>query len=278
MQEPVLHGMVLDCPDWAGPSLFSLLQAAGATTLGQVVELAGPRLEDSSGLASGLYLRSCRVAKHLLGHWRGRLSGHELLMLDTSSGETTANTQDSFPLIQLTPDLKDCTGPHLDRCPQASLQEASGNTFYHLMLKLKKKKKKKKDKQEQEVEGKVEQEVEEKEREQNGSNSEDSSKSQKLALMSFFVSCLCPFMDSTNLGQKKNNNKNKNEKNQNEKNKNEKHKNNKNEKNEKNKNEKNQNEKNEKKNFSSIYLKTKTDQHFLSHDSQRAVSQRERGH
>ncbi|KAL7403461.1 hypothetical protein ABVT39_000853 [Epinephelus coioides] len=107
---------------------------ARVTALGQVVELAGPQLQDSAGLALKLGLRSSRDAKQLLDHWKKRMSGHELLMLDTfSSGETTTNSQDPFPLIQLTMDLKDCAGPHLDRCPQASLQEASGKTFYHLM-------------------------------------------------------------------------------------------------------------------------------------------------
>ncbi|KAK0143962.1 Transposon TX1 uncharacterized protein [Merluccius polli] len=108
----------------------------GVTTLAQVVEVAGPQLQGSVGLASKLGLRSSRVAKKLLDHWKKRLSRHELQMLDTfSSGETTANTQDSFPLIELTVDLKVCAGLHLDRCPQASLQEASGKAFYHLMVK-----------------------------------------------------------------------------------------------------------------------------------------------
>ncbi|GLD72271.1 uncharacterized protein AKAME5_002359500 [Lates japonicus] len=117
-----------------GPFLASRLQAAGVTTLGQVVELAGPQLQDSAGLALKLGFRSRRVTKLLLDHWRKRLSGHELLMLDAfSSGEATVNRQDYFPLIQLSLDLKDCAGLLLDRCPQASLQEASGKTFYHLM-------------------------------------------------------------------------------------------------------------------------------------------------
>ncbi|GLD71482.1 uncharacterized protein AKAME5_002280400, partial [Lates japonicus] len=111
--------------------------AAGATTLGQVVELAGPQLQDSAGLALKLGFRSRRVTKLLLDHWRKRLSGHELLMLDAfSSGEATVNRQDYFPLIQLSLDLKDCAGLLLDRCPQASLQEASGKTFYHLMVRM----------------------------------------------------------------------------------------------------------------------------------------------
>ena len=136
LQEPVFHGTVLDSPGWVGSSLFSLFQAAGVTTLGQVVELAGPRLQDSAALAFKVGMRSSRVVQQLLDHWKERLSGHELLMLDSfSSGETTANTQDPFPLIQLSPELKDCAGPHLDHCPQASLQEASGKTLYRLVVK-----------------------------------------------------------------------------------------------------------------------------------------------
>lgn len=45
------------------------------------------------------------------------------------------NTQDAFPLIQLTSDMKDCARPHLDCYPKASLQEASGKTFYWIMVK-----------------------------------------------------------------------------------------------------------------------------------------------
>ena len=106
---------MLDCPGWVGPSLSSLFQAAGVITLGQVVELPGPWLQDSAALASRVGIRSKRVVQHLLDHWKGKLSGHKLLMLDRfSSGETTANTQDPFPLIQLSSDLQNCTGPYLD--------------------------------------------------------------------------------------------------------------------------------------------------------------------
>ncbi len=136
LQEPVLHGTLLDFPAWAGPSLSSLFQTAGVLTLGQVVELAGPQLQESAALALKVRLRSSRVIQQLLDHWRKRLSGRELQMLDTfSSGEVTTNTQDAFPTIRLKVDLKDCTGPHLDHCPQVSVREASGKTFYRLMVK-----------------------------------------------------------------------------------------------------------------------------------------------
>ncbi|KAE8284777.1 hypothetical protein D5F01_LYC16212 [Larimichthys crocea] len=136
LQEPVLHGTIFDCLGWGGPSLSARLQAAGVTTLGQVVELAGPQLQDSAGLASRLGLRSSRVTQQLLDHWKRILSGHECLMLDTfCSGTSKPNAQDPFPLIHLAVDLKDCAGPYLDRCRQVSLQEASGKAFYQLMVK-----------------------------------------------------------------------------------------------------------------------------------------------
>lgn len=131
LQEPVLHGTILDCPGCLGSCLTSFLQAAGVTTLAQVVDLAGPRPQDSAALASKVGLRSCRVVKQLLDHWRKKLNRHELLLLDSFSlVDIAPNTQDAFPVICLTFDLKDCAGPHLDRCPKASLLEASGETFY----------------------------------------------------------------------------------------------------------------------------------------------------
>ncbi|KAI3373356.1 hypothetical protein L3Q82_006654 [Scortum barcoo] len=57
-------GGFLDCPSWSGPTLSRLLRAAGVSTLGQVVELAGPRLDDPVGLAAQLGLRSTRVMEY----------------------------------------------------------------------------------------------------------------------------------------------------------------------------------------------------------------------
>lgn len=88
-----------------------------------------------SGWASGTFLsrsgfkvelRSCRDVKQLVDYWRKKLSGHKLLLLDSSSGGIAPNTEG----LRLHPvGLKDCTRSHLNRCPTASLQEASGMTF-----------------------------------------------------------------------------------------------------------------------------------------------------
>lgn len=70
------------------------------------------------------------MTEQILNHWRTRLSGHEILLLLESfcSGDTAPDSEDPFP------DLKDCTGPLLDHCPKASLEEACGKVLYQVMV------------------------------------------------------------------------------------------------------------------------------------------------
>ncbi|KAJ4937400.1 hypothetical protein JOQ06_001961, partial [Pogonophryne albipinna] len=50
-------------------------------TLGQVVEVCGPRLDNAAGLASRLSLRSVRVVSLLLQSWKQQLSQSELALI-----------------------------------------------------------------------------------------------------------------------------------------------------------------------------------------------------
>ncbi|KAI3368386.1 hypothetical protein L3Q82_008089 [Scortum barcoo] len=115
LQEPVLFGGFLDCPSWSGPTLSRLLRAAGVSTLGQVVELAGPRLDDPVGLAAQLGLRSTRIMGQVLKHWRQKLTAEQFLLLnDFCYGSLQQNCEDPFPSIRLFPDFKNCSGPLLE--------------------------------------------------------------------------------------------------------------------------------------------------------------------
>ncbi|KAI3358172.1 hypothetical protein L3Q82_003167 [Scortum barcoo] len=115
LQEPVLFGGFLDCPSWSGPTLSRLLRAAGVSTLGQVVELAGPRLDDPVGLAAQLGLRSTRIMGQILKHWRQKLTAEQFLLLnDFCYGSLQQNCEDPFPSIRLFPDFKNCSGPLLE--------------------------------------------------------------------------------------------------------------------------------------------------------------------
>ncbi|CAJ1078494.1 hypothetical protein D4764_16G0001350 [Xyrichtys novacula] len=132
LQEPVLWGTCLDLPSWAGQSLEKRLQTAGIVTLGQVVELTGPRMDDPewttpNGLAARLGLSSMRVTQKLLDHWRQRLTGHDLLLLNSPFNQTVTE-EDPFPAIFLAPDFKDCSGPLLDFNHPAPLEGTPGKT------------------------------------------------------------------------------------------------------------------------------------------------------
>ncbi|XP_044227204.1 uncharacterized protein LOC122995885 [Thunnus albacares] len=138
LQEPVLFGGLLDCPSWGGPTLSRLLHTAGVSTLGQAVELAGPRLDDPVGLAARMGVRSTRVINQLLKHWKQKLTGHQCLLLtDFCDGALLPNCTDPYPTIGLFLDFKNCSGPLLEPVDPvgASLEDASGKTLYKLMVK-----------------------------------------------------------------------------------------------------------------------------------------------
>lgn len=136
LKEPVLYGGRLDCPGWAGPALTGTLLRTKVSTLGHVVELAGPQLDRPADLCSRLGLRSFRVVGQLLDHWRRQLAGEELSMLmDYKNSSLLPDQNDPFPACLLTPDLKDCSGVFLTDPAGVSLSNTAGKTFYKLSVK-----------------------------------------------------------------------------------------------------------------------------------------------
>lgn len=134
LQEPVLWGTRLDLPSWAGQNQTTRQQTAGVVTLGQVVALTGPRMDDPSGLAAQLGLTSVRVTQKLLEHWKQRLTGHDRLLLNSSFNQTVKD-DDPFPAIFLAPDFKDCSGISMEHTHLAPLVGTTGKTFYRILVK-----------------------------------------------------------------------------------------------------------------------------------------------
>ncbi|KAJ4928214.1 hypothetical protein JOQ06_016008 [Pogonophryne albipinna] len=86
--------------------LFKRLCEERILTLGQVVEVCGPRLDNAAGLASRLSLRSVRVVSLLLQSWKQQLSQSELVLIAAHcNGLKSPNDNDSFPEMQCFPDL-----------------------------------------------------------------------------------------------------------------------------------------------------------------------------
>ncbi|KAK0155419.1 Transposon TX1 uncharacterized protein [Merluccius polli] len=134
LQEPVLWGTRLDLPSWAGQDLATRLQTAGVVTLGQVVALTGPRMDDPCGLAARLGLTSVRVTQRLLEHWKQRLTGHDRLLLNSSFNQKVTD-DDPFPAIFLAPDFKDCSGILMECTHLAPLDGTTGKLFYRILMK-----------------------------------------------------------------------------------------------------------------------------------------------
>ncbi|KAK1900568.1 Protein stoned-A [Dissostichus eleginoides] len=96
LREPVVRGSRFVCG--VGPSLQQRLCEERILTLGQVVEVCGPRLDNAAGLASRLSLRSVRVVSLLLQSWRQQLSQSELALIAAHcNGLKSPNDNDSFP-------------------------------------------------------------------------------------------------------------------------------------------------------------------------------------
>lgn len=77
LEESVVHGERLDQPSWAVSAETERFCRARVLMLGDVVDVAGPKLKDAVALAAVLGVRSVRTVARLLEHWTHKLSGHE---------------------------------------------------------------------------------------------------------------------------------------------------------------------------------------------------------
>ncbi|KAI3359013.1 hypothetical protein L3Q82_015397 [Scortum barcoo] len=90
---------LMSAPSWVGAVAAKDLRTAGISTLGALMEHAGPDLQETAGLAAGLGWRSQRSVGRLLDHWRACLTGQERRMLgEYSRGQTAPCSDDPFPL------------------------------------------------------------------------------------------------------------------------------------------------------------------------------------
>ena len=136
LQEPVLYGTFLDHPPWAQVTLSRVVQVAGVATLGQVVELSGPGLEDPAGLAEKLRIKSKRTMERVLDHWRGRIREQDIFLLNQfKDGSISPNVEDPFPAIFLALEDRGVSGPLVQPARPVSLVGASGKILYGTMVK-----------------------------------------------------------------------------------------------------------------------------------------------
>ncbi len=132
LEEPLILGARLDVSDSCNlHGLSSALQKSGITTLGQMLTLAGPNLENAEVTSQHLGIKSVRIVSIFLCKLKTALTAEEDQMLEGyHSGESIPNAQDLFPCLKMIPNLEGCTGLFLN------LGNLHGSIYCQLRVKL----------------------------------------------------------------------------------------------------------------------------------------------
>ncbi|KAK3567282.1 hypothetical protein QTP86_016084, partial [Hemibagrus guttatus] len=144
LEEPLVYGGRLDISGVTVPALSRTLVSSGIVTLRELVNVAGSDLSRAEDLAARMGLRSRRVVNQLLHRWRSALTSEERVQLmDYQHTETGPAEDESFPRLNIAPDLDGCAGPLLE-CRSEGVMDfgsVSGKLLYRACVKVLNKKK-----------------------------------------------------------------------------------------------------------------------------------------
>ncbi|KAK3533726.1 hypothetical protein QTP70_024306, partial [Hemibagrus guttatus] len=144
LEEPLVYGGRLDISGVTVPALSRTLVSSGIVTLREFVNVAGSDLSRAEDLAARMGLRSRRVVNQLLHHWRSALTSEERVQLmDYQHTETGPAEDESFPRLNIAPDLDGCAGPLLECRSEGEMDfgSVSGKLLYRACVKVLNKKK-----------------------------------------------------------------------------------------------------------------------------------------
>ncbi|KAK3530199.1 hypothetical protein QTP86_018057, partial [Hemibagrus guttatus] len=144
LEEPLVYGGRLDISGVTVPALSRTLVSSGIVTLRELVNVAGSDLSRAEDLAARMGLRSRRVVNQLLHRWRSALTSEERVQLmDYQHTETGPAEDESFPRLNIAPDLDGCAGPLLECRSEGEMDfgSVSGKLLYRACVKVLNKKK-----------------------------------------------------------------------------------------------------------------------------------------
>ena len=130
LKDPLVHGSRLDIQDSATQGLATMLIRRGTLLLKQLVDVAGPALDNAEAVGRQLGVTSGRYCGKLLDLWKKRLTETERRLLgEYSSGSLMPDPRDAFPDISLVPEMESYTGP-LIHTRQQRLRDGHRKTLY----------------------------------------------------------------------------------------------------------------------------------------------------
>ncbi|KAK3515326.1 hypothetical protein QTP70_014607, partial [Hemibagrus guttatus] len=144
LEEPLVYGGRLDISGVTVPAPSRTLVSSGIVTLRELVNVAGSDLSRAEDLAARMGLRSRRVVNQLLHRWRSALTSEERVQLmDYQHTETGPAEDESFPRLNIAPDLDGCAGPLLECRSEGEMDfgSVSGKLLYRACVKVLNKKK-----------------------------------------------------------------------------------------------------------------------------------------
>ncbi|KAK3510999.1 hypothetical protein QTP70_027845 [Hemibagrus guttatus] len=144
LEEPLVYGGRLDISGVTVPALSRTLVSSGIVTLWELVNVAGSDLSRAEDLAARMGLRSRHVVSQLLHRWRSALTSEERVQLmDYQHTETGPAEDESFPRLNIAPDLDGCAGPLLECRSEGEMDfgSVSGKLLYRACVKVLNKKK-----------------------------------------------------------------------------------------------------------------------------------------
>ncbi|KAK3545609.1 hypothetical protein QTP70_008215 [Hemibagrus guttatus] len=144
LEEPLVYGGRLDISGVTVPALSRTLVSSGIVTLRELVNVAGSDLSRAEDLAARMGLRSRGVVNQLLHRWRSALTSEERVQLmDYQHTETGPAEDESFPRLNIAPDLDGCAGPLLECRSEGGMDfgSVSGKLLYRACVKVLNKKK-----------------------------------------------------------------------------------------------------------------------------------------
>lgn len=135
LKEPVVYGTRFKVTSVLGSSVMKKFITAKITTLGHVVDLCGPNLNNVAALSSALGVSSVRSIGNLLRNWRDKLTQEEQAAIISQQAGSVQLEDEPFPLSVLSLDFKDVSGVFLISEP-ITLQNSSGKQMYKLLVKI----------------------------------------------------------------------------------------------------------------------------------------------
>lgn len=137
LEEQTVFGARLDVSNEIAFGFENVMCTSKKVKLCDLIAEGGTDLNNSQGVASGLKLKSERLARKFLKVLKQRLTMEEnFLLVRYGEGRISPNNKDPFPEVFFSPDLKGASGGMLENLEDSSIHKADRKKLYRNCVKV----------------------------------------------------------------------------------------------------------------------------------------------